>query len=145
MTQTLTAFPAITSPIKTSDANTLSGNVAQIQNLDNRQTLAFAAYCLTYLLHEAGGTDYRTNLKQLRQDVTSMMGTFQPMGEPSGGALFSKIIAVILWDAAFAADSTLGTNVGTILTSADYLRETPESVLWQYILFLLYALAIHSV
>ncbi len=144
MAQTLTPWAAksLTSgSIKPTNANTLSGNVAAIQNLSNRETLALSVLGKIYELNHIGGTDYRTNHKQLRTDSTNFMGAFSIIESARQGNFTSKLQAVIDWNAGYAADNTLGTDVKALVLNMAGLRETPEStLLWEYF-FLLYQLA----
>jgi hypothetical protein len=143
--QTLTPFPALTSPITPAQAKTLSANVAQIQNLDNREVLAFEVVSLIYELNAKGGTNYVSNHPQLRTDVTSFMGVFSIIQFSTGSSSIRHMQAVIAWNAAYAATTAIGTDVQAIIVAMKGERETPESVLWQYIIYLRYCLSILAV
>ena len=141
-----TAFSALTVPVTPAQAKTLSNNVAQVQNWNNRQTLALSVLALAYKLNHAGGTDYRTNLKQLVIDATSFMGVFEVVNadrEP-GGPL-DDFEAVCDWNAAYNVDTTIGTNINTILGNISFLQDTPQATLRLYIVFLRYAGSIKGV
>ena len=140
----LTAFPALTSPITVAQGKTLSNNVAQIQNWDNREVLALAAYALTFVLNHAGGTDYRTNHAQLNTDVQTFMGVFGNMGGVDGYST-DKMLAVIFWNQAFAVDATITANLNTILSNMKGIPWHSEPDLRNYIVFLRYACSIKSV
>jgi hypothetical protein len=140
---TLTAFPALTSPITIAQAKTLSANVQQIQTLDNRQTLAFDAISLVYLLAHAGGTNYKTTIATLISDAQTFMGTFEPtmfVGTP--GDQTDIFNAVIDWNTAYGLDTTLTANVNTILVAAGALLILPDSTLKAIVTYLNYACSI---
>jgi len=140
MSQILAIFPALSSPVKVTDAATLSANMAAIDNLDNREVIGFSVVALIHELNSKGGTDYRTNHKQLRIDATSLMGVF-----PIEGLCldrFAKFRAVIEWNTAFGLDAALTTSVATILAEEAGLRETPESTLLKFYYFLRYKLSL---
>lgn len=145
MSQTLTPWAAnsLTSgSIKPTNASTLSGNITAIANLDNRQVVALSVLGKIYELHAKGGTDYRTNHAQLRTDSTNFMGVFSNIEPARQGDLAARIQAVLDWNAGYQADSTIGTDVNSLVSNMGGLRETPETtLLWEYF-FLLYQLAI---
>lgn len=142
----LTAFPALTSPITTAQAKTLMSNVQQLQNIDNRQTLAISVLSLIYLLNHAGGTNYKTNIPQLVTDASAFMGAFEPMmlvGQP--GDMTDQFEAVINWNTAYSVDTTLSANINTLLTTVGILQSYPDASLHQFIVYLEYACSIKSV
>lgn len=143
--QKFTAITTIGVPVGVADANKLNANVVQIANLSNRQVLAISVVSLCYLLHSYSGVDYRTNLGLLQSDSGSMLNTFTPNDFPDGGSLLSRMAAVIDWNAGYEKDSSLTTDVGTILGVAKGLPELPESTLWLEILFLRHCLSIKQV
>lgn len=122
-------------------ANAISFNVQQLANLDNREVLAFTVTALIYELQAKGGTDYRTNHPQLRTDVTTLFGAFNTLDSPLGSTLYAQIEAVIAWNVG-QSGTTLGSDVEAIILAMKGERETPESVLSHYILFLRYKLSI---
>lgn len=141
--QTLVTLPALTTPITVTQANTLAQNVAMIQNLDNRMTLALSVLAKAYELQAGGGTDYRTNIPQLRIDATSLFGgTFNIASGPYGAGPMGKIQAVLDWNAGFVADATLPTDVNALVVLMGNLRETPETTLLLFMLFLDYKLSL---
>lgn len=142
MAQTLVALPAITSPVTVVQAATLSANVAAIVNLDNRMTLGLTVISKIRQLKAAGGTDYTTNHKQLRQDAQSFFGGWKYPGFESGSSLVATIKAVIDWNAALAADATTPTDVNALVAEMAGFRETPELTLNLIYHFLLYKLAV---
>lgn len=141
MSQILTALPAITSPVTIVQEATLRANVAAIQNLSNREVIALSVVAKIYQL-AVPGTNYKANHKQLRADATTFMGGFSLENFPPGGTLISRVQAVIDWNAGFAADATLGTDVNALVALMAGFRETPESTLCLFRLFLLYKLAV---
>ena len=141
----LTAFPALTSTITVKNAQTLAANAAQIANWDNRQVLALIAFSLTYVLNHAGGTDYRTNHAQLNQDVQTFMGTLENVANGRPGDYLDKCMAVIVWNQAYDLDTTITTNLNTILTNMKGIPAHSEEDLRDYILYLRYACSIKGV
>ena len=141
MSQTLTVFPALSSPVKITDGATLSANLSAIDDLDNRMVIAMSVIALIYELHSKGGTDYRTNHKQLKIDTSALMNAI-----PAPGNLeisrWNRIQAVIEWNTAFGLDATLTTNVNTIIVTMAGQRETPEYTLMQEYFFLRYKLSL---
>jgi len=145
MLQTLTVISSIPTTILATTCKTLSANVAQVQNLSNRQLLAFEVECLAYRLKQAGGVDYTANHPQLRTDAESLLGVFQMNDNPLGNSLANHIEAVIEWNAAYKATTTIGTDVGAIIVLAGRLSELPSSFLWIMVLYLRYCLSILAV
>jgi hypothetical protein len=145
MVQTLTAISSIPTTILTTTASTLSANIAQLQNLSNRQVLAFEVECLCYRLKQAGGVDYTANHPQLRQDAESLLGVFQMNDNPLGNSLAIHVEAAIEWNAASQASSGISTDVSAIIITAGRLSETPSSFLWIMVLYLRYCLSILAV
>ena len=145
MKQTLTSWAAksITSGTVTpAKANTLSANVAAIQNLSNREVLALSVLSKIYELNHIGGKDYRTNHAQLRTDATSFMGGFSLVDLGPAEQLSARIRAVIDWNAGYIADNTLGTDVATLVTNMAGQGASNEATLTMEYLFLLYQLAV---
>lgn len=140
MAQTLKVLPAITSPVTVAQASTFSGNLAAINNLDNRQIKALSVVSLIHLLQAKGGTDYRTNHKQLRTDATNLFGVFDVPFDTDMQE--SRFRAVLDWNAGFTADAVLGADVNAIVSEMAGERETPEPTLLKFIFFLRYKLAL---
>ncbi len=140
MAQTLVILPAITSPVTVKQASTFSGNLCAIANLNNREVKALSVIALIYLLNNKGGTDYRTNHKQLRTDATSFFGEFPIMGNLDQQE--SRYRAVLDWNAAYTADTSVSADVNTIVSNMAGMRETPEPTLLSFIFFLRYKLAL---
>lgn len=140
MIQTLVALPAITSPITVVQANTLSQNIAKIQNLSNLETLALSVISKIRQLNAAGGTNYIGNHKRLRMDAANFMGAFVWESHMQGDSCFNKMRAVIDWNAGNLVDSALSTNVNSLIQEMGALRVEPETLLMKYYLFLLYKL-----
>ncbi len=140
MSQTLAALPALSSPVKVTDAKTLSANMAAIDNLNPRQVLSLSVISKIHELVSQGGTDYRTNHKQLRIDAQNLLGVFSVAGYDVG--LFSKMRAVIDWNAAKVQDATFSASVNTLVSEMAGLRETPEATLAMFYQFLLYKLSL---
>jgi hypothetical protein len=144
MSQTLIPYSALSSPVKITDAANLKANIAALQNLDNLQTVAFAVICLIHELNSKGGTDYRTNHKQLRIDATTFTGGFSFTGMQPGW-IFAKMDAAILWNTAYGLDNALTTDVNTIIKECGTMRETPEQTLRLFYFFLRYSLSLLGV
>jgi hypothetical protein len=123
----------------------LSANVTQLQNLSNRQLLAFEVECLAYELQAYGGVDYRTNHPQLRQDAVTLLGAFPLNDNPLGNALYNHVEAANAWASAYNKTSAIGTDVSAIIILTGRLSETPSSFLCLMILYLRYCLAVLSV
>ena len=140
MSQTLKILPSITSPVTVAQAATFASNLAAIENLDNRQVKALSVVSLIYLLNNKGGTDYRTNHKQLRTDATNLFGVFPIMG--NNNQQESRYRAVLDWNAGFTADSTVGSDVNALVSSMGGERDTPEPTLLMLAFFLRYKLAL---
>jgi hypothetical protein len=146
MSQQLTAFPALASPVPAvTSAATLSANIAQLADLNERQVLAVSVISLIYLLWGKGGTDYRSSLSVLQSDTATMM---EPLGLIDffvGPSVFARLQAAIDWNAGYAEETTLGTDVETLLINSHGLQDLPESTLWHEIIFLRYKLSILAV
>ncbi len=141
MAQLLTANTALSSPVKVTDAKALFANLAAIDNLDNRQTIALSVIALIHELNSKGGTDYRTSHKQLRIDATAFLGgTFEVIGYDLDRC--AKLRAAIEWSTAFGLDAALTNNVNTIVAEMAGLRDTPEQTLLIFYYFLRYKLSL---
>ncbi len=141
MAQTLVQLPSVSTPVKLTDANTLSDNVSRIQNLDNRQVLALALLAKIYQLAAAGGTDYRADFEAFRIAATSFMTAFTIPNGPNIDILF-RVQTVIDWNAAYLVDNTIGTDVNGLIDKMGQWRITPETTLYQFYLFAKYLLHI---
>ena len=138
-----TAFPALPAAIVRTTATTLSNNVAQVQNWNNRQTLALSVWALIFCLNNKGGTNYKAALQTLQNDATTFMGGFAILNaDREPGNPLDDFEAVCDWNRAYDLDSTIGTNLNTLLTNIGVLQDLPEATLRFYIIYLRYACSI---
>ena len=144
MSQTLTSFPALPAVQSPAGAATLAGNMAAIMNLDNREVLAFSVISKIHALNSAGGTNYISNHKQLRIDAAGMFGGFGLTDFSDASLMVMKIQAVIDWNSAYYNDTTITTSVYSIVSEMAGMRETPESTLFLFYLFLKYCLSLYG-
>lgn len=141
MSQTLSTFPALSSPIKVTDATALMADLSAIANLDNRMTIAFSVISLIHELNSKGGTDYRANHKQLRIDAQTLLGPLAIVGDVFLGRL-DKVRAVIEWNTAFGLDAALTKDVNAIVKEMAGMRETNQADLMRFYYFLRYKLSL---
>lgn len=141
MAQTLVVLPALTVPIVLNEGNTLWANVAAIQNLDNRQTLALRVIAKIYQLNANGGIDYRADYPALEQDALNLLGASNIASAPFGAGPVGKWEAVLDWNAGYTADGSLSTDVQTLVDAMGQLAVTPETTLYLILLYLKYQIA----
>jgi len=111
-----------------------------INNLDNQMVLAMSVVCLIHELNSKGGTDYRTNHKQLKIDATSLLGPITLLDVAA--SQWDKLRAVIEWNTAFGLDSALTADVNKIVLEMAGERPTNENDLLKYYYFLRYKLSL---
>lgn len=136
--QTLIPLPVLVRPITLAQSKTVSANLAAIQNLDNRATIALSVLGAIYELQGNGGFDYRTNKKQLRVDAQSLLGVYNTNTYLEGQS--AKLRAVFDWNDGYKANNTLGTDVNALVVLMGSLRENPEYILELQYYFLQYQL-----
>ena len=142
MSQNLTPLPALTLPYKVTQAGTLSANVAAVRNMTGAELLSLSVQSLSYLLHSVGGFDYRTNHLQLRIDATSFLGGFSIRPGVDGSHYQRQFESVLDWNKAYFHDNTIPTLVNSLELQLGGLKNTPETTLETFILFLRYQLSI---
>lgn len=142
MSQTLTVLPALTVPIALTEGNTLWANVAAIQNLDNRMTLALRVLAKIYQLDAYAGIDYKLDFPALERDALNLFGAANIASAPWGAGPVGKWEAVIDWSAGRTADATLSADVETLVNEMGFLRNVPETTLYLIILYLDYQLSL---
>lgn len=134
MSQTLTIIPTVTRPVAITQNKVLMANIAAIQDLDNRMTIALSVISAIHELAGVGGFDYRANHKQLRIDATTYMGGFSTMTYLEGQT--AKLRAVLDWNDAKAADATTSNDVNALVVDMAGFRSTPEYTLEMFYYFL---------
>ncbi len=141
MAQTLVPLPALTVPITLDEGNTLWANVAAIQNLDNRMTLALRVLAKIYQLDGLGGIDYKLTFAALEADALNLLGASNIASGPWGAGPVGKWEAVIDWNAGYVEDNTLSTDVETLVNEMGFLRNVPETTLYLIYLYLKYQIS----
>jgi hypothetical protein len=136
--QTLTPLPALTIPITPGQNLTLMRNVSAILNLGNREVIALSVISAVHELFGVGGTDYRSNHTQLRQDAQVFLGGFNSMTFLTGET--AKLRAVLDWSDGHSLDATLSTNVDVLVSEMRGLRNDSEYILEKMYQFLQYLL-----
>lgn len=109
-------------------------NVAAIQDLDNRMTLALSVISAIHELAGVSGFDYRTNHKQLRIDAASYFGAWNTATYLTGQT--AKLRAALDWNDAKTTDATTSSDVNTLVAEMAGMRETPELTLEMFYYFL---------
>lgn len=142
MSQTLTVLPALSVPIVLSEGDTLWANIAAIQNLDNRMTLALRVLAKIYQLDADGGIDYKLDFPALQRDAGNLLGSYNIASGPFGAGPVGKLEAIIDWSAGYTADNSLSTDVDTLVSEMGYLRNVPETTLYLILLYLEYQLSL---
>lgn len=134
MSQTLQLIPTVTRPVTITQNKILNANMAAIQDLDNRMTIALSVISAIHELAGVGGFDYRANHKQLRIDATTYMGGFSTMTYLTFQT--AKLRAVLDWNDAKTSDGTTSADVNTLVAEMAGLRDTPEYTLEMFYYFL---------
>lgn len=142
--QVLTAFTALSSPVKVTDAKTLAADMSALADLGFSDLRAVSIVCKIDELNAYSGTDYTSNHAQLMQDAKSFMGGFSLMDHQEPLAEMQMRTAMD-WGAAKAKNASLSTDVAALLNTGRDFMSAPLETLNKVYLFLRYKLALLSV
>lgn len=140
--QNLVVLPALSSPVKLTDSNTLAANMSAMTNLGLAGLRTISILGRIYQLNAAGGKDYRTNHAGAIQDAKILFGGISLI---SGQMSQNKALieAAIDWGDGESSDAAgLSNSVNTLLAEGRDFLELPVETLERILLMLKYRLGV---